>query len=271
MKKNKILFLYSHDNESNWLDGLYAAINGLRVYFTVEKVNLATNPVIAPESFDFILGWGAFGSPADNELQKEKYKDFKKGLCLGGYAPYKGQKYDIIFYETEWSKKWLEEQGWANRLAHAFGINSSIFYKTVVHSPVIFNYITVGTFSLYKRQQFLLNKKGTRFAVGPIQRDNMSESLDIVGDLLLGGVIVSDMVTPHALAEFLRVSNTCYIPAEIMGGGERILLEARACGTSVEICDDNPKLKGLLKCPVWDEKYYCEKLHKGIMEVLNEN
>jgi len=56
-----------------------------------------------------------------------------------------------------------------------------------------------------------------------------------------------------------------YIPANIIGGGERAVLEARACGCKVEVEPDNPKLQELLNCPLWDTNYYTDQLVKGIL------
>lgn len=274
MSKSSLLFVYDLEDENNWKDGLWAAIRLLEKDFQITRLNLALTEVDPPFpdsdwNVDFMLGWGGFNSKVDNWLSRSP---FKKGLCLGGYAPFNGHNYDVIFYETEWSKKWLEEQGVANRLVHAFGINSSIFCEILTkNKTLLFNYITVGAFSNWKRQEKLLDKSGIRIAIGQIQKNNLNESLQIIGDLLFGGVAVSDTISPRMLAEYYRASYACYIPAEVMGGGERAVLEARACGTPVIVEDDNPKLKELLESPIWDEKYYASQLKKGINEVLNEN
>ena len=112
------------------------------------------------------------------------------------------------------------------------------------------------------------DKKGNRLVVGEYQKDNPDESGAITKHLLSYGVMVSNMVNPYDLANFYHWSRTLYMPSTVMGGGERSVLEARSCGLKVEIEDDNPKLKELLTSPIWDEKYYAQKLKEGILSVL---
>ena len=76
------------------------------------------------------------------------------------------------------------------------------------------------------------------------------------------------MVEPETLDKIYHAARCVYIPAEVGGGGERAILEARSCGISVEVENDNPKLKELLTCPIWDECYYAEQLRKGILSCL---
>ena len=49
-----------------------------------------------------------------------------------------------------------------------------------------------------------------------------------------------------------------------LGGGERSLLEARACGTAVEVEEDNPKLIALRDGPMLDHHLYADQLLAGI-------
>lgn len=266
------MFIYSIEDETMWKDGLWAAVEQLKKDFEVTKYNDAdpSKPPIATDEHDFYLGWGGFNSPVDQILQGIKWsnKNAKVGLCLGGYAlPQNTQTYDIIFYETEWSKKWLQDRGVEVKLAHAFGVNSEIYHQRGI-TEKIWNYITVGAFASWKRQHLICAKSGAKMAVGQIQKDNLGESIDIVGELLLGHCGVSDMVLPQTLAKMYAASLKCYIPADLMGGGERAVLEARAMGIDVEIEDDNPKLQELLESPIWDEQYYAGQLKKGIEEVL---
>lgn len=265
------MFIYSQEDEKNWKDGLYAAVELLKKDFEVTKYNDAdpNKPPIATDEHDFYLGWGGFGSPIDQILQGIKWsnKNAKIGLCLGGYAPPQNtQLYDIIFYETEWSKKWLEDRGVETKKMHAFGVNKDIYYPKIQQK--IWDYIMVGAFATWKRQHLINAKNGSKMAIGQIQKDNLGESIDIIGNLLLGHCGVSDMVLPERLANMYCASETCYIPADLMGGGERAVLEARACNIKVEVEEDNPKLQELLTSEIWSQNYYAEQLKKGIEEVL---
>jgi hypothetical protein len=278
--KKKILFIINHEYPDNWKDGLWAAMDKLKGDFDIVQWNLFTDePLIAdPKDFDFILGWGAFGGPVDNYMsalrQVVKKKPF--GLCVAGnvVSPGSPDVYDILFYETEWAKDWIlsHDPTLEDKLMHAFGINRLIYNESLGHTDKIWDYTTVGSFSLWKRHILMLDKPGYKLAIGEIQKGNPGESLDIIGDLLLGGIVISDMVEPETLATIYHCSRCVYIPADITGGGERAVLEARACNINVEVEPDNEKLEELLKSPLWDHLYYAEQLKKGIEKCLiNQN
>jgi hypothetical protein len=282
--KPKLLFVYDHEFEDIWRDGLWAAIELLKQDFDLFKFNIhdhrdsnKIHPTVeevntAIKEADFILGWGGFNSSVDQLLQPgfQLNPTVKRGLCLGGYAlPTNPNAYEVVFYETEWSKKWFEKTHYHPRLVHAFGVNTDIFYEEDRAAiPVIWDYITVGAFANWKRQEKLIGKEGAKMAVGQIQRGNLNESLGIVANLLINGCGVSDNVPPETLAKMYNASRVCYIPANIIGGGERATLEARACGTVVEVEPDNPKLLELTTSPVWDHHYYAAQLKKGIEACL---
>lgn len=276
----KILFIYDQPDEQYWQDGLFTAIEILKKTHTVQKVNIAKEKVLEDalnwQDCDFILGWGGFQSPVDNAIQlmtQITATEIPKGLCLAGNAfPLKTQKYDVIFYETEWTKQWLIDTAEAPvpTLVHAFGYNSKIMEKeTEYDEPILWQYMTVGAFAKWKRQSKLLKKDGNRLAIGEIQKGNLSESMGIVGPLLMDGVMVSGMMSPWALAKFYHQTEYLYIPADIYGGGERAVIEAKACGTTVKVEDDNPKLQELLKSDTvsWTENYYAAQLENGIVSV----
>lgn len=274
MQRYKILFIY--DSEYEVKDGLWAALNLLEKDFEIFKLNLK-DPHIDRDLAtwpDFVLGWGGFNSAVDDYISKfDTRGHIKKGLCIGGNAfkidSNRNLNYDVLFYETEWVRHYLELDLHHNNLIHAFGVNTHIYYD-MNKMPLIkaWDYITVGAFAYWKRQSLLVQKEGTKLAIGQIQRNNLNESIDIIGNLILGHCAVSDMVSPERLALIYNSAKTCYIPADLMGGGERAVLEARACGLSVEVEDDNPKLKELLTSPVWDEKYYAKQLKEGILKCI---
>lgn len=276
--KQKVLFVYdmSPEKEANWRDGLWAALKLLEKDFEILQYNLFDNKQnLADIWCDFALGWGGFSSSVDLYLKNSAA--VKKGLCLGGYGfPANGiESYDVIFYETEWSKKWIHDNSDSPtipRLIHAFGINADIFWKNsgydYLKDKEIWDYVSVGAFSSWKRQDKIINKKGSRLVVGEIQKGNLHESMDIVHDLLLGDVMVSPETSPETLVKIYCSAKKVYIPATTIGGGERAVLEARACGCDVEVELDNPKLQELLTSPVWDHRYYAEKLKEGILSCL---
>lgn len=273
----RILFVYDLENEEMWHDGLKAAIdlleNDARVS-RLDRLNLQKSESYNEGSYDFVLGWGGFNSKVDNFLQRKHSLDpVRKGLCLGGYGSVSKsiKTYETIFYECEWARKWIEENHEdVPVLIHAFGVNDTIFFKNNRgKDKKVYDYLSVGSYSYWKRFPLLLKKQGLRMVVGQIQKNNLSESFDILYDLVSQGVIVSDAVHPETLAMLYRQSKVVYMPCLEIGGGERGLLEARACGTAVEIEPDNQKLKELLTCPIWDSKYYAGQLKKGIFNEKN--
>jgi hypothetical protein len=85
---------------------------------------------ISIPEWDFILGWGAFGSPTDavmQHLHKSGHKS-PRGLCIGGNAVAPpdnvSEIYDVLFYETEWYRPVIAHH---RRIRRAFGINTNIY------------------------------------------------------------------------------------------------------------------------------------------------
>lgn len=256
--RRKIAFLYYHQYPIFWKDGLKAALNVLKSDYDIHFVNLFERKYV-PDDCDFYLGWGAFNSPVDNFMSSIKGK---KGLCIAGntFPPHEG--YDMLFHETMWYEPQIKDYPHI----HAFGVDTDIYYPETRQK--VWDYISVGAFAYWKRQNLILKKYGTKIVVGEVQRDNLRESMDIITQLLDGHVMVSNMIQPEALSVLYNLSHVCYIPSEVIGGGERAVLEARACGIEVEVENDNPKLKELCYCPIYDHKYYAKQLKQGIESCL---
>jgi hypothetical protein len=291
--KPKVLFVFDIANTTHWRDGLWAALKLLETDFDITYWNLGKNREIGVglDRFDFILGWSSFDGEIAHLMRNLKVPH---GLCIGGYMfePHNINHFNVLFYETEWYAD-AELKPRHPNAVHAFGINTDIFHpqhpRTV--SPLseeeyksdigivtdgahfndfkIFDYLTVGSFSAWKRQIYLLRKEGNRMAVGYLQ--NTDEAFAIISELLLYGCGVMGECAPEDLVKMINASKCVYIPATIAGGGERSVLEARACDVAVEIEDDNPKLKELLTSPVWDQHYYAAQLKKGIESCLGSN
>ncbi len=277
MERPKLLFVYESKFAVEVRDGLWGALELLRQDFDIHKINLAFDKPHSVEC-DFILGWGAFNSRADRLIQAIE-TDIPKGLCLGGMGGLSEgvmPNYKVLFYETEWAREWLNQVGFAQRFSphakfiHAFGVNTDIFWKQP-GTPKIFDWLSVGSFSTWKRHHLITKKNGVRLVIGEIQQDNLSESLDILSNLVINGVGIMDMVDTETLGRIYNASKNVYIPGNLLDGGERAVLEARACNVSVEVEDDNPKLKSLLDVRVWDHHYYRDQLYKGIMGCLEAN
>ena len=275
-EKPKILFVYymEPELEATWNDGLASALSILENDFAIDKVNLF-NQTSFHGGYDFVLGWGGWRSPADNYLHQLRILDKKTptGLCIGGNAipPFLMDDHTILFYETEWYKNTISSH---KHIKHAFGVNRKVFrplekadFEASQAFP-LWDYVSVGSFSRWKRHEKILNKTGKRLVVGQIQKNNLPESLDIIGNLIVGGVAVSDMQNPEALNAIYNLSKVVYIPAEVIGGGERAVLEARSAGAKIEVDNDNPKLLSLVEGPIWGAEYYAQELKEGILSCL---
>lgn len=269
MTKPRLLFVYDHPRPEFWLDGLWAALNVLEEDFEIERFNLHKGGMVTyGASNRFVLGWGAFGSSVDKYVQSFD-KLTKRGLCIAGNATDNvgAGFYDVLFYETNWIKD--------NYLPHhsnarlAFGVNTDLFTEATIATPVVWDYIGVGALANWKRWEKMAQKKGNRLVIGEYQDKNESESLNIARDLIRGGVMVSNQVSPYDLINYYHWSRTLYMPSDIYGGGERAVLEARACGLNVEIEDDNPKLRELVELETVPSHFdYAKQLKEGILSCL---
>jgi hypothetical protein len=130
------------------------------------------------------------------------------------------------------------------------------------------DYLGVGAFASWKRWERMLLKKGNKRVIGEMQIDNWEESAEIATLLEDAGVVCKDMVCPEQLNVEYNQAKTVYLPSDIYGGGERAVLEARACNCKVEIEPDNPKLKEVKEMPLWTHYDYADKLKGGICGLL---
>lgn len=275
--RKKILFLYDlrPSSEVCWTDGLREALYLLAGDVELTLANIHDGIVPDMMLFDMVIGWGTFKGRMDQTLKsaRERYP-IKIGLCVGGsmIPPYEEHRYDVIFYETEWYKKNYLRQyvQMGGKAVHAFGVNGKFFFDDGKEHEKIFDYISVGSFALWKRHELLKDKQGIRLVMGEVQKENLQESLAIGFDLLTDGIGIMDMMPQEQLAKFYRAAKTVFIGNETHGGGERTVLEARACGTPVEVQLDNPKLMDLLEAPVTDHVYYYQKLKEGIEKCLGK-
>jgi hypothetical protein len=250
----KVLFVSDYKFKLN--DGINKAVDILGF----DRYNIGDD-IPNFQEFDFILGHGAFHSKVDMLLRTLSNK---KGLCIGGNVNLQDTDcYEVLFYETEWVKNFLNLKG---NLVHAFGTNTQLYNTNdiTLNRYKCFDYISVGSLAKWKRHELLKNKKGVKMVIGEIQKDNYAESFEIASSLMKQGIGVLPQIDDLRLATIYHSSRNVYVPADIYGGGERAVLEARACGINVEVGEDNPKLKELLTSPIWDENYYANQLKKGI-------
>jgi len=125
------------------------------------------------------------------------------------------------------------------------------------------------TFSLC-RHYLMLDKPGRKIAVGEFY-EQYESSQDIATKLQDGGVEVTNMLPPRDLANLYRNSRLVYFPMAEVGGGERAVLEARACGCQVEIAPDNSKLQSLSQLdPIPSHETYAHQVSSTCSRLMPE-
>ncbi len=200
---------------------------------------------------------------ADRALLKAP--NLPAGLVIAGSSPAPAlqlqKRYDCLAYETEWYAPFVAEHPYSFQ---AFGVDTT-FMRNFQMSERPWDWLMVGRLAGFKRPLALCGKKGYRIAIG----DMSSADERTVSSLRSSGVEVRDFVPYPELARLYNLSKNVLVPCELQGGGERAVLEARACGCSVEVAADNPKLKSLLDVPVTDHMQYADKLLTSIAEVMN--
>ncbi len=263
-----LLFVFDHQSPRLWRDGLRAALALVERRIPVRYCNLRLSQPAnhLDGSTAFVLGWGAIGSPADRCIRELSLPtSVGTGLVLGGTwpDPQGDETYHRLFFETQWHGRRLRRWFESERLVHAFGCDRSLFVPSSALDPAI-DALTVGAFALWKRQEMLIGLEGLRLAVGEIQAENREESMLVISRLLQAGVAVAGFQRPESLLRLYLASRLVYIPASLHGGGERVVLEARACGRRVVVERDNPKLEELVRGPVYDEHYFASQLFSGL-------
>lgn len=260
--KPRLLFVYYSKHPVEVQDGLWAALELLKKDFDIKKMNLASKREFYEP--DFVLAWGAWSSPADKQARQFKCP---KGLCIGGntFPPDKSDEYDVLFYETKWYQPQIKHH---KNIVHAFGVNTDVYQEIEPPTKRDIDYLGVGAFALWKRWEKMGDKIGHRLVVGEYQEDNEEESGEIWDALCEKGVHCMKMVSSRKLNVLYNRAKTVYLPAEVIGGGERAVLEARAAGCKVEVEPYNPKLGELLDCELYDQHYYYKQLKRGIESCL---
>ena len=228
------------------------------------------------------------------------------GGSYGGEDALVGSFYDAIWVETEWylpllaprHRRVLHAFGVAaneirasceaaRAAATATGgenLNGSSLAASYSYS---YDWLVMGLASEHKRLGRLVDKGGRRLAVTarayylrsggvrPSAGQNLDaaaaareNSAETVRALLDDGVEVREFVPPDALPALLASARALLVPDAVwLGGGERAVLEARACGLAVEVAADNPRLASLAAGPVWNILYYAGQLEAGLLRV----
>jgi acetyltransferase-like isoleucine patch superfamily enzyme len=186
-------------------------------------------------------------------------------LISGSSLPPNGYEkmYDLLFYETFWYEKQIKNHP---RIVHAFGIDTNSMYIDT-SAEKVYDTISVGALQPYKRYEKVLTKEnGKILVVGDYAISDKSyiDSLPINEN-----ITIKDYVNYKELKDLYNSAKSAHIACIVNGGGERAVLEARACGLKVKIENDNPKLLELQNGPVLSHHYYANQLEYGFSLIFN--
>ena len=181
--------------------------------------------------------------------------------------------YDLLFFETPWYGRTLSEHP---RTVHAFGVDVDAMRRQCRKTATVdrYDWLFVGAFADhagFKRPELLADRSGRRLAVGKLRDNtpngpNVSDAArPVVDRLQKSGVDVRDPVPWADLASLFRSTRNVLVPDHTFGGGERLVLEARACDANVVTASDNPKLRDLVQGPLYTPLYYAGQLEHGIL------
>jgi len=255
-----------------WHDGFTAGMELLQEEFQVRWLNVhpehpdRKEHLSGLEDCDYLLVKSNWDWIVDRCVRERcRRSGPPKGLLISGVAsPPRRRRtlrfYDALFYETRWYEAKLRRHP---RRFQAFGIDTRVM-RTRQGVERDIDWLSVGALKPYKRHERLLDKRGRRVVVGDLANSEPA----VLSQLKAGGIEVSDFVSYEELAGYYRRARNVLAAATVTGGGERCVLEGRACGATVHVAEDNPKLRGLLEEPVWDHTHYARQLATGIRLTL---
>ena len=254
----------------NWHDGFVKAIKILNndYNYNISIINLIDGKNIDFGKYECII---IKSNKLVDELLQGKYNNWLniwktkiKICCIGNsrWIPNKIgiEMFDILMYETDWYYKFasLDRHKYAFK---GFGVDTDIMKPIKIKKE--FDCLFVGSVCGYKRPLKMLDIKGKKCIIGQLTDKK------IVNRLMKNKEItVYDFASYEDLALFYNKSKLCYIPCKLQGGGERSLLEARACGIPVKIENDNPKLKELLNGKIYTSYDYASQINNAIISFI---
>lgn len=222
----------------HWRDGLYAAMKLLEADHEVKYFDF---PLKGLTEFnpDVVLYWEApvtnKGRDADNWFSVCALPYPKALLFAGG--PLKAidvKDFDLVFVESQINEEDCEREGIPYK--RAFGVNTQIMKP--LDLPKQYDGILAATFAGWKRHELFAEAlQGKGLAVGRLQEHDQN-GYDRCKKLK---VEILDEQTPEELAKLYNKSYVAVNTAEYWGGGQRMTLEAMACGIPVIVTSDSPK------------------------------
>jgi hypothetical protein len=272
-----ISFIYQIDDDVYWNDGLRAALDYFNYYKTGAKYCINRHNIgkhgMSEDRFnvdkmtvgDIQLVWGGFMSTqVEWAVQSKKPKAllFAGGPINHSYA----HKFDVIFVEDDWTLQEFRKIGINAKLA--FGTNTQLFKPMQLAHH--WDYIYPAAFALWKRHDtFMKYVNGKKaLAVGYMQPNDVEkECYEICQE---NGVDVLPRVTPDVLVRLINMSKEVVVTADIMGGGQRTILEALACKKFINKELLNSRLLSVYNRGLLTEVDYYEAIRDGLEPLWNQ-
>lgn len=258
----------------NWKDGFTEGIKILKEDYNITWMNLAdVQPTVEElNQYDFIIAKTGWYDRVDNYLRKLKNLRTPRGIVVScSYPPYEDRTlffYDVVWYQTFYSTQFIDKHP---AIFHAYGGNIKDFKKLAWSKtePKKYDVISIGILEPYKRFEKIVNFPGnSKLIIGNKNTQYYSENEDFFKE---NQIEVIDFVPQNEIPKYILKAKQLYIPAELNGGGERIIMEFKGCGIPIIIEDDNPKLEEILRGPNWDEISYGEGIRRGLSYYVNKN
>lgn len=261
-----------------WDDGLKAALDVLKEKYNweISIYNLAGG--LDLNSLETRKGIGVIWSSLTSEISR--YRLFEKQVLLfGGGVTYTPAIHNFDLVVAESKVDFLDFKRFGINTIQAFGTNTNLF-KPMLDQPKIFSYVYPAAFAKWKNHdrfaEFMSHgdrKKGfPALALGYMQPGGWEKECYEVCQK--NGIAVLPWVPYSVMPYIINASENVYVAADVMGGCQRTVLEAKACGVPVAINSDSPKLLELQNLTredilnEWSEESYAKKLKKGIESIL---
>jgi hypothetical protein len=152
--------------------------------------------------------------------------------CTGRPPDWQLETIDHLIVETPFALDELRMPGLPASVA--FGINTTAF-SPLPEVERTWDIVSAGELGSWKRFDRLATRMpGGKKAVMAKRAGHKGED-ELSDALRAAGVVVFENLTKLEMAAVYRSSKLVYMPAVLRGGGERVVLEAMACGASVEV------------------------------------
>lgn len=181
---------------------------------------------------DAILGFSDFSRPYLDEIRGKK----PIALCYTGgtFTDYKDVP-DLVFVESESYIPWMKEIG-VKEIVQAFGTNTEIFRP--VKQPKVFKAFFPATFAAWKRHELFAEAIGKDGLVCGWWQPHEPRCHEVCFE---HGVAVLHHQMPESIVHLYNMSHTCLITSSDIGGSQRAVLEAMACGIPPIVMTDSRK------------------------------